>query len=67
MELIDDMEHIVIEKEQMKAASQALTGHLQHTLCNYDLLKTMVALAAKIEGRGTSEVVPSVGADIELL
>eukprot|EP00961_Rhodomonas_salina_P192894 2602879-Rhodomonas_salina.1 len=51
----------------MKAASHALTGHLQHTLCNYDLLKTMVALGAKIAGLGTSEVVPPVGTDIELL
>eukprot|EP00961_Rhodomonas_salina_P095713 1287431-Rhodomonas_salina.1 len=67
MELIEDMEQIVIEKEQMKAASHALTGHLQHTLCNYDLLKTMVALGAKIAGRGTSEVVQPVGTDIELL
>eukprot|EP00961_Rhodomonas_salina_P227906 3080798-Rhodomonas_salina.1 len=50
MELIDDIEHIVIEKEQMKAASHALTGHLQHTLCNYYLLKMMVALGAKIAG-----------------
>eukprot|EP00961_Rhodomonas_salina_P143196 1926754-Rhodomonas_salina.2 len=67
MDLIEDIEQIVIEKEQMKAASNVLTGHLQQTLCNYDLLKMMVALGAKIATRGTSEVVPPVGTDIELL
>eukprot|EP00961_Rhodomonas_salina_P209475 2827885-Rhodomonas_salina.1 len=67
MELMDDIEQIVIKREQMTASSNALTGHLQHTLCNYDLLKMMVALGAKIATQGTSEVVPLMGTYIELL
>eukprot|EP00961_Rhodomonas_salina_P114936 1546523-Rhodomonas_salina.1 len=65
--LLDDTEQIVITREQLKAAHKALTNHLQHTLCGYDLLKSMVALGAKIISQGTSEVVPPVGTNIELL
>eukprot|EP00961_Rhodomonas_salina_P157781 2124003-Rhodomonas_salina.1 len=64
---MDETEQVVITKEQLRAASKALTGHLQHTLCGYDLLKAMVALGAKILSRGTFEVVPQVGTNIELL
>eukprot|EP00961_Rhodomonas_salina_P199172 2686654-Rhodomonas_salina.1 len=67
MRLVEDTEQILIAQEQLTAANKALTGHLQHALCSYDLLKMMVALGAKIITRGTSEVVPPVGTNIELL
>eukprot|EP00961_Rhodomonas_salina_P086755 1166502-Rhodomonas_salina.1 len=64
---MEETEQVVITKQQLKAAGKALTGHLQHTLGGFDLLKAMVALGAKIISRGTSEIVPQVGANIELL
>eukprot|EP00961_Rhodomonas_salina_P002036 28234-Rhodomonas_salina.3 len=67
MGLVDDTKQILIVREQLKAANKALTEHLQHALCGYDLLKSMVALGAKIITRGTSEVIQPVGTNIELL
>jgi len=67
IELVDASEQIRIESAQKSAANRLLTGTMLHRLVSFELLKSLVALAAKWPKSQTSEVLPETGTRIQLV
>ena len=66
LELADATEEVRIDKTQRKAADKLLAGTAFHKLVSYDLLKSLLVLAARWPSNCTPEVVPPLGSKIQV-